>query len=223
MGTFTFKWPHDAQVVYVTGTFDNWSKSEELVKVGDSWEKTVTLPDASGKIYYKVSPCFSVCVCFSLCLVCQCVCLGHSHRPHCLVGSTNNARDHTSQTRRNAQTHLSVAETSRMRNQCAAHATPSHSSGAAPFCSGFLCLRHRMRWDGMGKPGSSEEASEALVVVSPPRGRPRGSRAAWEPRSPDGALSPAAGRKRANPNPRGAPRSPSVIHCFPQMRRRQTQ
>jgi len=40
--------------VYVTGTFDNWSKSEKLDRKGEGFEKTVTLPDASEKIYYKV-------------------------------------------------------------------------------------------------------------------------------------------------------------------------
>ncbi|KAK1992297.1 hypothetical protein LX36DRAFT_662564 [Colletotrichum falcatum] len=45
---------HPAEEVYVTGTFDNWTKSEKLEKVGNSFEKTVTLPDASQKIYYKV-------------------------------------------------------------------------------------------------------------------------------------------------------------------------
>ncbi|KAF6817093.1 hypothetical protein CMUS01_12160 [Colletotrichum musicola] len=45
---------HSAEEVYVTGTFDNWTKSEKLEKVGDSFEKTVTLPEASEKIYYKV-------------------------------------------------------------------------------------------------------------------------------------------------------------------------
>lgn len=38
----------------MTGTFDNWTKSEKLDKVGDSFEKTVILPDATQKIYYKV-------------------------------------------------------------------------------------------------------------------------------------------------------------------------
>ncbi|KEZ45184.1 hypothetical protein SAPIO_CDS2638 [Scedosporium apiospermum] len=43
-----------AQEVYVTGTFDNWSKSEKLDKIGDdSFTKTVAIPDASSKIYYK--------------------------------------------------------------------------------------------------------------------------------------------------------------------------
>jgi hypothetical protein len=40
--------------VYVTGTFDNWSKSEKLEKVGDHFEKTVTLPEATEAIFYKV-------------------------------------------------------------------------------------------------------------------------------------------------------------------------
>ncbi|KXX77884.1 Cruciform DNA-recognizing protein 1 [Madurella mycetomatis] len=53
MGTFTFKWPHDAEEVYVTGDFDDWSKSEKLEKVGQVFQKTVTLPNASDKIYYK--------------------------------------------------------------------------------------------------------------------------------------------------------------------------
>lgn len=38
----------------MTGTFDGWSKSEQLDKVGDHFEKTVTLPDFSEKVYYKV-------------------------------------------------------------------------------------------------------------------------------------------------------------------------
>ncbi|KAK3682146.1 hypothetical protein B0T22DRAFT_386081 [Podospora appendiculata] len=53
MGTFTFRWPHHAEEVYVTGTFDNWSKSEQLVQNGDVFEKTVTLPEDSDKVYYK--------------------------------------------------------------------------------------------------------------------------------------------------------------------------
>ncbi|GAB1316233.1 Cruciform DNA binding protein [Madurella fahalii] len=53
MGTFTFKWAHDAEEVYVTGTFDNWSKSEKLEKVGQVFQKTVALPDDSNPIYYK--------------------------------------------------------------------------------------------------------------------------------------------------------------------------
>lgn len=46
--------PHAAEEVYVTGTFDNWSKSEKLEKVDGVFQKTVTLPNAQDKIYYKV-------------------------------------------------------------------------------------------------------------------------------------------------------------------------
>ncbi|KIN06533.1 carbohydrate-binding module family 48 protein [Oidiodendron maius Zn] len=53
MGTFIFKWEHPASEVYVTGTFDDWSKSEKLVKMGDYFAKEVTLPRADEKIYYK--------------------------------------------------------------------------------------------------------------------------------------------------------------------------
>ena len=38
----------------VTGTFDDWSKSEKLTKTGDYFAKDVTLPRADEKIYYKV-------------------------------------------------------------------------------------------------------------------------------------------------------------------------
>lgn len=38
----------------MTGTFDGWSKSEQLDKVGDHFEKTVTLPELTEKVYYKV-------------------------------------------------------------------------------------------------------------------------------------------------------------------------
>ncbi|PMD44274.1 carbohydrate-binding module family 48 protein [Hyaloscypha variabilis F] len=53
MGTFVFKWEHAASEVYVTGTFDDWSKSEKLVQTGNVFEKNVTLPSAAEKIYYK--------------------------------------------------------------------------------------------------------------------------------------------------------------------------
>jgi hypothetical protein len=54
MGTFVFKWEHDASEVYVTGTFDDWTKSEKLIQTGNVFEKNVTLPSAAEKIYYKV-------------------------------------------------------------------------------------------------------------------------------------------------------------------------
>ncbi|KAL7932256.1 carbohydrate-binding module family 48 protein [Trichoderma chlorosporum] len=53
MGSYTFKWEHPAEEVFVTGTFDNWTKSEQLAKEGDVFQKTVTLKDASQKIYFK--------------------------------------------------------------------------------------------------------------------------------------------------------------------------
>ncbi|KAI0015174.1 hypothetical protein F4780DRAFT_773724 [Xylariomycetidae sp. FL0641] len=53
MGSFVFKWVHPASEVYVTGTFDDWKKTEKLDKVGDHFEKNVTLPSAESKIYYK--------------------------------------------------------------------------------------------------------------------------------------------------------------------------
>ncbi|KAH6604806.1 hypothetical protein Trco_006513 [Trichoderma cornu-damae] len=53
MGSYTFKWEHPAEEVFVTGTFDNWTKSEQLAKEGDVFQKTVSLKDASRKIYFK--------------------------------------------------------------------------------------------------------------------------------------------------------------------------
>ncbi|KAH7148943.1 hypothetical protein EDB81DRAFT_650436 [Dactylonectria macrodidyma] len=53
MGSFTFKWYHPAEEVYVTGTFDGWTKSVRLQKDGDIFQKSVELEDASEKIYYK--------------------------------------------------------------------------------------------------------------------------------------------------------------------------
>lgn len=44
-----------AQKVVVTGSFDNWSKSESLDKVDDGFEKAVRIDNDSDKIYYKVS------------------------------------------------------------------------------------------------------------------------------------------------------------------------
>jgi hypothetical protein len=45
---------HPADEVYVTGTFDNWTKSVRLEKEGDIFSKTVDLKEPEGKIYYKV-------------------------------------------------------------------------------------------------------------------------------------------------------------------------
>lgn len=44
----------DAEEVFVTGTFDDWTKSVKLEKNGDVFEKKVDLKDATKKIYYKV-------------------------------------------------------------------------------------------------------------------------------------------------------------------------
>lgn len=46
---------HPAEEVYVTGTFDNWTKSVKLDKEGSVFQKTVQLENPSEKIYYKVS------------------------------------------------------------------------------------------------------------------------------------------------------------------------
>lgn len=49
-----FRRPHpDADDVHVTGTFDDWGKTEKLNKVGEVWEKEVQLPKADEKILYK--------------------------------------------------------------------------------------------------------------------------------------------------------------------------
>ena len=46
--------PHAAEEVFVTGTFDDWSKSAQLEKNGDVFEKSVDLPKTDEKILYKV-------------------------------------------------------------------------------------------------------------------------------------------------------------------------
>ena len=46
---------HPASEVYVTGTFDDWGKTVKLDKNGDIFEKLVSLPKTSEKIFYKVS------------------------------------------------------------------------------------------------------------------------------------------------------------------------
>ncbi|KAK0314644.1 hypothetical protein LTR01_001468 [Friedmanniomyces endolithicus] len=53
MPSHTFRWTHSAQQVFVTGTFDNWSKSEKLDRSGSGFEKTVSLPEQKEKILYK--------------------------------------------------------------------------------------------------------------------------------------------------------------------------
>lgn len=51
MGKYTFTWEHDANDVYVTGTFDDWKKTVELHKDGAVFKKTVDLP--KSKTQYK--------------------------------------------------------------------------------------------------------------------------------------------------------------------------
>jgi hypothetical protein len=48
-----FRWEHAASEVFVTGTFDDWSKSEKLIQTGNVFEKKVILPPGAGKIHYK--------------------------------------------------------------------------------------------------------------------------------------------------------------------------
>ncbi|KAJ5158428.1 Immunoglobulin E-set [Penicillium coprophilum] len=52
MGTFTFKWPHNASEVFVTGTFDDWGKTVKLDRVGDIFTKEVTISPVQ-KVQYK--------------------------------------------------------------------------------------------------------------------------------------------------------------------------
>jgi hypothetical protein len=47
---------HKAEEAYVTGTFDNWSKTNKLIKGEDgSLEKDIELP-LHEKVSYKVTP-----------------------------------------------------------------------------------------------------------------------------------------------------------------------
>ncbi|KAK2858550.1 hypothetical protein FQN49_004621 [Arthroderma sp. PD_2] len=51
MGYFTFRWPHEANEVVVTGTFDGWSKSVELDRTDAGFEKEVQLKDGDRVLY----------------------------------------------------------------------------------------------------------------------------------------------------------------------------
>ncbi|KAK4503497.1 hypothetical protein PRZ48_004412 [Zasmidium cellare] len=53
MGSYTFRWEHPAEEVYVTGTFDDWSKTVQLDKKDTVFEKTVNLKPTTEKILYK--------------------------------------------------------------------------------------------------------------------------------------------------------------------------
>lgn len=46
----------------MTGTFDNWTKTEKLERVGQIFQKLVRLPESSDKIYYKVGDIVSFCL-----------------------------------------------------------------------------------------------------------------------------------------------------------------
>ncbi|ODQ65844.1 hypothetical protein NADFUDRAFT_82797 [Nadsonia fulvescens var. elongata DSM 6958] len=52
MCPYTFVWPYEATEVFVTGSFDNWSKSAQLTKESGSWKAVVDLP-ADKKVLYK--------------------------------------------------------------------------------------------------------------------------------------------------------------------------
>lgn len=61
----TIRREHDAEDVYVTGTFDNWQKTVQLEKEGSVFKKTVELP--KNKTQYKVcpsrpAPCAALCL-----------------------------------------------------------------------------------------------------------------------------------------------------------------
>lgn len=53
MGTYVFRWTAPAEEVYVTGTFDKWSKSVKLTKDSGVFTKQVDLPSTSDDIFYK--------------------------------------------------------------------------------------------------------------------------------------------------------------------------
>lgn len=53
MGSFTFRWPYNGNEVFVTGTFDDLGKTVRLDRVGDVFEKTISLPETDDKIQYK--------------------------------------------------------------------------------------------------------------------------------------------------------------------------
>ncbi|QIX00536.1 hypothetical protein AMS68_006053 [Peltaster fructicola] len=51
--SFNFTWAHPAKEVFVTGSFDGWTKSVQLEKHGEIFQKEVPLPHVVDKIYYK--------------------------------------------------------------------------------------------------------------------------------------------------------------------------
>ncbi|KAL3430121.1 hypothetical protein BDV09DRAFT_189528 [Aspergillus tetrazonus] len=53
MGSYTFRWPYNANEVFVTGTFDDWGKTIRLDRKGDVFEKEVHLPVTGDKVHFK--------------------------------------------------------------------------------------------------------------------------------------------------------------------------
>ncbi|KAL4906134.1 hypothetical protein BDW74DRAFT_138997 [Aspergillus multicolor] len=53
MGSYTFRWPYNANEVFVTGTFDDWGKTIKLDQKGDGFEKQVHLPATTEKVHFK--------------------------------------------------------------------------------------------------------------------------------------------------------------------------
>ncbi|KAL4979316.1 hypothetical protein BDW66DRAFT_111565 [Aspergillus desertorum] len=53
MGSYTFRWPYNANEVFVTGTFDDWGKTIRLDRKGDIFEKEVHLPVTGNKVHFK--------------------------------------------------------------------------------------------------------------------------------------------------------------------------
>ncbi|KAL4754123.1 hypothetical protein BDW72DRAFT_201084 [Aspergillus terricola var. indicus] len=53
MGSYTFRWPYNADEVFVTGTFDDWGKTIKLDRKGDVFEKEVHLPVTGDKVHFK--------------------------------------------------------------------------------------------------------------------------------------------------------------------------
>ncbi|KAH6621889.1 hypothetical protein C7974DRAFT_361896 [Boeremia exigua] len=55
MGKYTFTWEHDAEDVYVTGTFDDWKKTVQLEKEGSVFQKSVELPKLKTQYKFVVN------------------------------------------------------------------------------------------------------------------------------------------------------------------------
>ncbi|KAL5050130.1 hypothetical protein BDW71DRAFT_204189 [Aspergillus fruticulosus] len=53
MGSYTFRWPYNANEVFVTGTFDDWGKTIRLDRNGEVFEKEVHLPVTGDKVHFK--------------------------------------------------------------------------------------------------------------------------------------------------------------------------